>query len=105
MIVVAWMFVAIMIAVVGISTVPLPIMFVIFIAPIAIGVPALIVFIPPFMIRSPTLLAGFRQVVAGAIGLRAAITVVLDSVMQLMVGSRNTLLAILVVGAEAGGCA
>ena len=63
MIVVAWMFVAIMIAVVGISTVPLPIMFVIFIAPIAIGVPALIVFIPPFMIRSPTLLAGFRQVV------------------------------------------
>jgi hypothetical protein len=49
--------------------------------------------------------ASFREVVASAVGLRTAIAVVLDSFVKPVVGAVNAFLAVVVIGAEVGGCA
>jgi hypothetical protein len=76
---------------------------VVFISPIALSVPSLRVRIPPPVPMAPAIFASFREVVAGAVGLGAAIAVVLDSLVKPMVGATNTFLAVIVIGAQAGG--
>jgi hypothetical protein len=67
--------------------------FVIFIAPVALCVPAMLVFIPPAVVGTPAMLSSFAQVVARALRLRAAIAMVLDSLMQVVIGSRDSTMA------------
>jgi hypothetical protein len=86
-------------------TIMLSIVLVVFISPIVLGVPALGVGIPPPVPVAPAMFASFREVVAGAIGLGTAIAVVLDSLVEPMVGAIDASLAIVVISAQAGGCA
>ena len=81
------------------------IVLVVFISPIALGMPALGVGIPPLVITGPAVFASFREVVTGAVGLRTAIAVVLDSLMKPVVGAVNASLAVIVISAQRGGCA
>jgi hypothetical protein len=67
--------------------------------PIVIRTPAMLVFIPPSMIRVPAVLPGFVQHVAPMFRLLALIAVVLDGFVQLVIGFRNASLAI-VIGAQ-----
>src|SRR6267142_2665379 len=68
-------------------------MVVIVIVPVAIGVPAIAIFIPPAMTVFPARFAGFVQFVPPMRGLLAFISVVLDRFMQFVVGFSQTLLA------------
>jgi hypothetical protein len=61
--------------------------FVIFVAPVALGVPTMIVFIPPAVIGAPAMLACFMQVMACVVGLGASIPMMLDGLMQPVIGS------------------
>jgi hypothetical protein len=81
------------------------IVLVVFISPIAIGVPALGVGIPPPVTIAPAMFASFGEVVTGAVGLGTAIAVVLDSLVKAVVGAINAFLAVVVISAQAGGCA
>jgi hypothetical protein len=83
----------------------LVIVLVIFLFPVAIGVPALGVFIPPLVVGGVAVLAGFSKINTGVLGLGALVAVVLDGLMQLVVGFGNALLAISVVVGATGGCA
>jgi len=67
--------------------------------PIAIGVPAMIIFIPPPMIDFPAVLACFVELVAPVFSLLAAIAVVLDCFVQLVIRFRDAPLAA-VIGAQ-----
>jgi uncharacterized membrane protein len=67
--------------------------------PIVIRTPAMLVFIPPSMIRFPAALPLFMQDVTPFFRLLALIAVVLDGFMQLVIGFRNASLAI-VIGAQ-----
>ena len=67
--------------------------------PIVIRTPAMLVFIPPSMIRVPAALPRFVQHVAPMCRLLALIAVVLDGFMQLVIGFRNASLAV-VIGAQ-----
>jgi hypothetical protein len=70
--------------------------FVIFVAPIALGVPTMIVFIPPAVIGAPAMLACFMQVMARVLGLRTAIAMVLDSLMQPVIGSCDSTMTLFI---------
>jgi hypothetical protein len=78
---------------------------VIFLFPVAIGVPALAVFIPPFVVGSVTVLAGSPEINPGVLSFGAFVAVVLDGLMKLVVGLGDTLLAISVVVGATGRCA
>jgi uncharacterized membrane protein len=67
--------------------------------PIVIRTPAMLVFIPPSMIRFPAALPLFMQDVAPFFRLLALIAVVLDGFVQLVIGFRNASLAV-VIGAQ-----
>ena len=69
------------------------IVFVILIAPIAVCVPAMFVFIPPPVIRRPAVLASFGQVVACPGCLWTSIPVALDGLVQVMIGLRDSAMA------------
>jgi len=84
-------------------TVVVAIVLVVFISPIAIGVPALGVGIPPPVTIAPAMFASFGEVVTGAVGLGTAIAVVLDSLVKAVVGAINAFLAVVVISAQAGG--
>ena len=71
-------------------------MFVIFIAPVALGVPAMLVFIPPPVVGAPAMLAGFAQVVARALGCLTAIAMVLDGLMQPVISFRDSTMALFI---------
>ena len=86
-------------------TIAVAIVLVVFISPVAFGVPALGVTVPPPVIASPAVLAGFRKVVTGAVGLGTAIAVVLDSLVKATVSAIDTFLAVVIISAQAGGCA
>jgi hypothetical protein len=86
-------------------TVTIAVALVVFISPIALGVPAMGVGIPPPVTVAPAMFASFGEVVAGAVGLGTAIAVVLDSLMKSAVGAINAFLAVVVISAEGGGCA
>ena len=81
------------------------IVLVVFISPIVLGAPGLGVGIPPPVPMAPTIFASFRQVVTGAVGLGTAIAVVLDSLVEPMVSPIDASLAVVVISAQAGGCA
>jgi len=74
------------------------------IVPVAVGVPAMAVFIPPFVSVGPAILARFTEFVAGAFGLFAVPSVMFGSFVDAMVGSGHAVLAFAFIGAE-GGCA
>ena len=81
------------------------IVLVIFVSPVAVGVPGLGVGVPPPMTVAPAVLASFSEIVTGAIGFGTAIAMVLDSLVKPVVGAVNAFLAVVVIGAEVGGCA
>ena len=72
------------------------IVFVILIAPVALGVPAMLVFIPPPVIGIPAMLACFMQVMARVLGLRTAIPMMLDGLMQPVIGFCDAMLALFI---------
>jgi len=72
---------------------------VIVIIPVAVGAPTVTVFIPPAVIASVAILAGFVELTASTIGLAAFASMMLNGFMKTMIGPRNALLAI-VVGAQ-----
>jgi hypothetical protein len=74
---------------------------VIVVIPIAIGVPAVSIFVPPTMPLLPAALARFVQFVARMVGLPAVPAVVLNGFVQSVVGSGDTPLASIVAF---GGC-
>jgi hypothetical protein len=80
--------------------VAITIVFVIVIAPIAIGVPAALVFIPPTVVRAPAALALCDQLPMRMFGLLAAITVMLDSLVKLVIRLGNVFLTITLIGAK-----
>ena len=72
---------------------------VIMIVPIAIGVPAVSIFIPPTMPLAPAAFAGFPQIAPGMLGLLAVGAVMLDGFVQIVVGLDDApLTAVVVVG-------
>jgi phage-related minor tail protein len=83
----------------------LMIVLVIFVCPIVLSVPGPGVCIPPTVTVAPAIFTGFGEVVSGAVGLWAAITVVLDSLMESVVSFVDAFLAIIVISTQGGGCA
>jgi hypothetical protein len=80
------------------------IVFVIFVSPVTLGVPRVGIGIPPPVAVVPAIFASFGEVVTGTIGLRTAIAVVLDSLVEPVVSSIDAFLAV-VIGAQGGCCA
>jgi hypothetical protein len=72
------------------------IVFVVFIAPVALCVPAMLVFIPPPVIGIPAMLASFSKVVACMVGLRTSIPMMLNGLMQPMIGSCDSTMALFI---------
>jgi hypothetical protein len=70
--------------------------FVIFIAPVAFCAPAMLVLIPPPVIGTPAMLAGFTQVMACAFGLLTSIAMVLDGLMQPVIGFCDSTMALFI---------
>jgi hypothetical protein len=97
------MLVAVVITVV--ITVAIPIVLVVFISPVVFGAPSLGVGVPPPVTVAPTIFASFREVVAGAVSLRTAIPMVLDSLVKAVVGAINAFLTVVFISTQAGGCA
>jgi len=69
------------------------------IIPIAVGVPTMLVFIPPAMIVGVTRFAGFVQFVARIVGLPAVASMMLNGFVKTMIRLGHTALAI-VIGAQ-----
>jgi len=69
------------------------------IIPIAVGVPAVTILIPPAMAAGVAILACFVQLMASGVGLAAFASVMLDGFVETMVRPRNALLAI-IIGAQ-----
>jgi len=76
-------------------------MVVVMIVPVAIGVPAMAIFIPPLVIPAPATLAGLVQLVARALRLFAVPAMMLTSFVQLVIGLGNAMLALIVIGDSA----
>jgi hypothetical protein len=74
---------------------------VIVVVPIVLGVPTMLVLIPPAMGAVPAILARFVQFVPSLISLFAFAAVVLDGFMKTVIGPADATLAIVVVGAQA----
>jgi hypothetical protein len=70
------------------------------IIPIALGAPAMAVFIPPTMTVFPTILAGLAQLGARVVGLLALASMMFDCFVKAMVRFRNAPLAIIPIGAQ-----
>ena len=73
---------------------------VVVVIPIAFGVPAALVFVPPSVVGIPTALTGFVEFIPGAFGLPALPAVAGYGLVQSMIGARYPALAIVVVGAH-----
>jgi hypothetical protein len=71
------------------------IMIVIVVIPIVFGAPVVSIFVPPAVAVIPAVRAGFLKLVAPVLGLRTLPAVVLNGLMQLVVGLFCTLLTIL----------
>jgi hypothetical protein len=79
-----------------------PIVFVVItIIPIALIVPAVLIFVPPAIVRLPAMFALFVQFVARLGRLPALITVMLNGLMQPVVGMSNPPLTI-IIGVQPG---
>jgi hypothetical protein len=81
------------------------IVLVVLITPVAFGVPAPRIGVPPPMAIAPAMFAGFGEVVTGAVGLGTAIAVMLDSFVKPAVCAVNASLAVVTIGTQGGGCA
>jgi hypothetical protein len=81
--------------------IPIPIMIVIMVVPIAIRVPAMPVFIPPFVEFAPAIFARFMQVVARMLRLRTVPSVMLSSFVKPMVGPHKAMPARIVISHRA----
>jgi hypothetical protein len=68
---------------------------VVVVIPVALGVPAMIIFTPPTMIGGPAAVALLRQFMAPMVGLTAVISVVLDGVMEFVIDFGYALLAVI----------
>jgi len=77
-----------------------PIVVMVVIVPIALGVPTMPVFIPPTMIAAPAVLARFAQLVPSFVRLLALAPMMLDGVMKAVIRPGNSLLVIVVIGAQ-----
>jgi hypothetical protein len=73
-------------------------MVVIVVIPIAIGVPAVSVLVPPAMRAAPAIFASFVQIVTGTVGLAAVPAVMLDGFVELVVRAGDATLTIVIVG-------
>jgi hypothetical protein len=62
--------------------------------PVAIGVPTVIVFIPPAVIRRPAVLASLSQIVARVVCLPAVPAVVLNGFVEFVICFRQPMLAL-----------
>jgi hypothetical protein len=71
------------------------------IVPVAIGVPAMAVFIPPFVVPAPASLAGLMQVVARVVRLLAVPAMMFNSFVEPVIGLGNATLAVIVIGDSA----
>jgi hypothetical protein len=81
------------------------IVFVVFVAPVAISMPSLAIGIPPPVTSRPAVFAGFREVMTRTIGFGTAIPMVLDSLVKAVVGAINAFLTVVFISTQAGGCA
>ena len=68
--------------------------------PIALGMPAMCVFIPPSVTDAPAVLPRFVQFMTPAFGLLAPVAMMLNGFVQLVVRARNAALAIAFVSAH-----
>jgi len=68
--------------------------------PIALGMPAMCVFIPPSMTDAPAVLPRFVQFMTPTFGLLAPIAMMLNGFVQPVVRARNAALAIVAIGAQ-----
>jgi len=78
---------------------------VIAIIPVVIAVPAVAIFIPPAMAFAPAAFPGLVQLMTPVVCLPAVPPVVLDRLMQLVVGPGDAPLAIVVIIGKGAGCA
>jgi hypothetical protein len=77
---------------------------VIVIVPIAIRTPPVLVFIPPSVIRGPTALSLFVQDVAPFCCLLTLVAVVLDGLVQIVIGFRDASLAVVICAQSWSSC-
>jgi hypothetical protein len=73
------------------------------IIPVAIGVPPVLVFVPPPVIRTPAIFTSLSQLVARVVGLPAVPTVMLHSFVQPVVSLGQPMLALGLIRAHASG--
>jgi hypothetical protein len=78
----------------GTQSVVIAVVIMVVIIPITVRMPTMVVFIPPFMFRGPAVLPGLVQHVTPMFRLLAVIAVVLDGFMQIVIGFRNAVLAV-----------
>jgi len=76
------------------------VMVVIVVVPIVLGVPTMLVFIPPAMGAVPAIVTRFVQFVPSLISLFAFATVTLDGFMKTVIGPADAPLTIVVIGAQ-----
>ena len=67
----------------------------IMVVPVLLGMPALVVFVPPAMVPTPAAFTRRLQFAALVIGLLAVAAVVLDGLMQIVLGVLEAMLALL----------
>jgi hypothetical protein len=77
---------------------------VIVVIPIAFGVPAMLVFIPPSMDAVPAVLPRIAQFPTRALGLPALVAMPCHGLVQFVICACNAPLAIVFVGAQKGHC-
>jgi hypothetical protein len=78
---------------------------VVVLVPVAFGVPAVVVFVPPAMLLTPATLAGLVEFVTAVIGLTAVASVVLDGLVEFVFGvSDAALAAVDGLGVKPGHC-
>src|SRR6266436_1687807 len=75
-------------------------MIVIVVVPIAVGVPTMLVFIPPAMSAVPAIFARFVQFMASVVRLLALTPMMFDGLMKTMIGPGDAPLASIVIGAQ-----
>jgi hypothetical protein len=80
------------------------ILVVVMIVPIAIGVPAVAVFIPPFVEPAPASLPDLMQTVARTVRLLAVLAMMFNGFVELVIGLGRAMLAIVAIGKTAWSC-
>jgi hypothetical protein len=81
-------------------TIVIAVMIVVVVVPVAIGMPTMLVFIPPTMSAAPAIFARFVQFAPSLIRLFAFAPMTLDRFMKMMIRPADAALAIVVIGAQ-----